>query len=328
MVRSDCPELTLGHARARGVHLAVQVAIVLPKMMSEAQQVAVEALLGSAVKTEGGWRCTFVCPLSGRESVAVGMVQSGRRELISAALVFARRVQQRLFAAAAQPRRGASEQETRRAACLDAFEQLRGEFVWQAESSRWVSAAVAGVRLAAFAQQLKVSPVVAPSDRRVLARMLAEIATADGVVAGDERDFVRGLLGGEFGSVEQIAEARQLTPAELRSCTDGPPRQTMLMLAWAVALADQSLAAAENLRLQAFAEGLGIDGKRARVLKRYAQEYLVDQVLEAAYALGRPDPAFYAEAIALAQSIGLDASGIEGVEQRLRQRLDLNKEPL
>lgn len=211
----------------------------------------------------------------------------------------------------------------RQAAMVRAFESVANQFVWDAQNNRYVSAQAAGVVMTDFMQQLGKAPVTAPYDRKVLARMLTEIACADGSVGEDERYFLSGFITPDIGTVDALAEMQRLSPTELSETAQGAPRDTMLMLAWAVAFTDEELSPEEEARLGEYAGSLGIAAERAAQLKQYSQIYLVDQALNGAYAGGQRNDAVHAEVMAMASRIGLDASEAERVDIRFRKRYGL-----
>ncbi len=214
-------------------------------------------------------------------------------------------------------------EEEKKAAIAQAFESVRDQFVWDTPNNRFISAQAAGDVLTEFAQQLGAAPVGTPYDRKVLARMLTEIACADGDLGEEERGFLHGFITPEIGTVEQLAQQAQqarLTPAELAECAPGPSRETMLMLAWSVAFTDESLAPEEEQWLGEFAAGLSIAEPRAQQLKTFAQVYVVDAALGRAYPGGQRDEAAHAWVMDLGSRIGLDPTEAERADIRFRKR--------
>lgn len=212
-----------------------------------------------------------------------------------------------------------SEQD-KQDAVVRAFESVSGQFAWDAQNQRYISAQAAGDVLSAFMKQLGTHPVSATYDRGVLARMLTEIAVSDGNLGDDERAFLSGFITPDLGTVESLAKAPRLSFAELAETTEGAGRDTMLMLAWGLAFTDEELAPAESARLGEYANGLGIRPERAGELQRFAQLYLLDQALGRAYAGGTRNAEAQAEAMAMAGRLGLDATEAERADIRFRKR--------
>ena len=212
--------------------------------------------------------------------------------------------------------------EEKRQAIVRAFESVLGQFAWDAANQRYISAQAAGEVMTDFMRQLGSAPVIAPYDRGVLARMLTEIACADGTIGNDERQFLAGFLTPEVGTVDSLAQMKRLSPAELAETSRGV-RETMLMLCWALALTDENLATDEAIRLNDYATGLTVPAQRAHELRSYAQVYLVDQALGRAYSGGRRDPAIHDEVMGMARRLGMDPNEAERVDIRFRKRYGL-----
>lgn len=204
-----------------------------------------------------------------------------------------------------------------------AFGSVSSMFVWDAQNNRYISAEAAGNVMTDFMRLLNTQPVTAPYDRGVVARMLTEIACADGSVGDEERGFLSGFLSPDLGTVDSLSQMQKLSPAELGETTAGSTRETMLMLSWALALTDQSLASDEALRLNDFANHLGITSERAHELRTYAQVYLVDQALGQVYAGGQRNEQAHAEVMAMAGRLGMDPTEAEKVDIRFRKRYGL-----
>lgn len=209
------------------------------------------------------------------------------------------------------------------AACVRAFESVSNQFVWDSQNNRYISAQSAGQVMTDFMQQLSSAPVNAPYDRGILARMLTETACADGELADEERQFLAGFIPPEIGTVDSLAQMQRLSTAELAETAQGATRETMFMLAWAVAFTDEDLSPQEEARIGEYAQGLGIGSDRARQLKYNAQVYLVDHALGRAYPGGQRNPAAHAEVMAMAARVGLDATEAERVDIRFRKRYGL-----
>lgn len=214
-------------------------------------------------------------------------------------------------------------EEEKRAAVVEAFERVASRFVWDGKNRRYVSASAAGEQLSEFAAQLAKAPVVQRYDTGVMARMLVEVARADGQVEPEEEELLASFLPAELGSVEALAKRPPLSEVELSECASGPARETMLMLAWALALTDESLAPQEARRLERYARGLGLAQERAEALQRAARLFLFEQALDAAYPDGERDESAHEDALALAGRIGLTAEEAERADIRYRKRQGL-----
>jgi len=59
----------------------------------------------------------------------------------------------------------------------------------------------------------------------------------------------------------------------------GKVRETMLLLAWGLAFADDELAADEKEKITGFATGLELDDQKQQEIKDMAAQYVIDQLL-------------------------------------------------
>ncbi|MCP4444464.1 MAG: TerB family tellurite resistance protein [Myxococcales bacterium] len=217
-------------------------------------------------------------------------------------------------------------EEQKKAAMVEAFESVRGQFAWDAANNRFISVQAASEVMTEFARQLEAAPVTTPYDRTVLARMLTEIACADGELGAEERTFLASFITADIGSIDQLSQQamqNRLGAADLSECAQGPSRETMLMLGWALAFTDQELAFAEEQRLGELATGLSLDPTRAQQLKTFAQVYAVDNMLSHVYQTGKRDDATYSWVMDFADRIGLEKTEAERADIRYRKRYGL-----
>lgn len=168
----------------------------------------------------------------------------------------------------------------RRTAAVEAFKRVSRSFVWDDKSDRWISTQAAKETLSAFEQQLAAGPITAPFDRSVLSRMLVEVSSADARLSRDEEAFLIDFLDAGAGSPQSLAQRAPLSRAELGETASGPSRETMLMLAWALALCDEELADSERKKLDGYAQGLGLSPGVAQKARINAQTWVLEQVLD------------------------------------------------
>ncbi len=202
-------------------------------------------------------------------------------------------------------------------AAVEAFRAVSNRFRWDTTKSRWVGLDI--TLLLPYTQQINTHPVTNRYDLSVMARMLAELAAADGHVSQEEKVFIRALIPEQLGQVEDLLGQTALTRVEMEETTQGPVRETMLMLAFALACADNELAAAEIEKLNGFAENLGIPTARRDELKHHAQQYIIDVAFEQlqrnkTFATGHD------EVHRIAQGIGLSDDDAMRMEVQFKKR--------
>lgn len=317
--------------------------------MSQISYNTIHPLIVHAEQQGTAMRVTFRCPVSGQEvhasaglraanTIGNRVAGTAKRNLmwsvrgaIAGAVrrAFGHGMLGSMAAGAARDAMSAGESNLRfsdsekQEAIVRAFASVSSQFAWDAQNGRFISAQAAGEVMTDFMKQIAAAPVTTPYDRGVLARMLTEIAVADGNLGEDERAFLSGFVTPDIGTVESLAQAQRLSAAELSETSQGAARDTMLMLAWGVALTDEELSPQEAARLDEHAAGLGIAAARTGELKRFAQTYLLDQALGGVYAGGQRNAELHAEAMAMAERMGLDRTEAERADIRFRKRYGL-----
>ncbi len=205
-------------------------------------------------------------------------------------------------------------------AVVDAFKSVQARFVWDKSGNRFVSAKVFKELQTEFAILTANADFSTPFDRAVLARMLAEVAKADGELGEEERNFFAAFTA-EEGSpdFDKILERPPLTKADLAETSAGA-RHAMFAMTAAMAFSDETLDAAESKKLAFFATALGIAEKDRTKLIEWAKDYLVDQVLEGAYADGSVDGDEQSHIYQLAANLGVPDERVERLDVRCRKR--------
>lgn len=231
-----------------------------------------------------------------------------------------------LVEAAVQDRGGSSsapsESELRQAA-LDAFRSVSGRFVWDAARARWVSAEAAQQAMSPFEAQLARAPLTERYDRALLARMLVELSSADGRLSRDEEAMLLELIDADVGDAGALARRAPLSAAELAEASPGPARETLLMLAWSMALCDEELQDGERQRLEAYARALGVAGSAERQVRESAQTHVLEQVLDRACRMGPYDERAREQVHGAGSRLGMSADQCARAEARFLKRRGL-----
>lgn len=323
--------------------------------MSEVTYASIQPLIESQQVQGSSVTCVFLCPETQVRAEARGSIKRGRdmgaiakssvkrslfsslRSSVSRAVSgalgsgVAGRVGQdlsRQVMQQAQQKTSFSSGEIQ-AAVVDAFQRVAKQFRWDPTGERWLGAAGVGAAGAVaeaatdFEKQLQAAPIVEPYDKGVLARVLVEIAAADGQLAQEEQEFLTGFVDPSLGPVAELARKPPLSAVEIEETSAGPVRETMFMLALALAYSDKDMSQQEMDRLRGLGAKLGVSTERMRELIRYAQLFLYEKALERAYMLGSRDEQAFQEAQGLAQGVGLDATAAERVDVRYRKRLGI-----
>jgi hypothetical protein len=281
--------------------------------------------------TNDGVAVTFHCPVSGRVVHAVAPLRSraraqGQNSTPTGLINAARHGFTRVFrgvlgeqSSAPAPSTVTAGEAEVDAAIVDAFRGVADQFTWDAEKKVFLDAATAGELMTEFDRQLVDAPIVKRWDRRVTARMLAEIAAADGKVTEEEREFFGDCLNSEVGDLDKLLETEPLNRIELEETTPGV-RGTMLMLAFAIAMCDEELAEKELIRAHDLAEMLGLSKDREDELRHCAAEKIIENMLGSCYAHDELTPEAMQRISELGDKIGVNQGLVAKIDVRLRKR--------
>lgn len=314
--------------------------------MSQSIYETIQPLIAHAEQQGSTMRVVFRCPVSGYETEASAGMRQGSsmgsrvsgslkrslmwsvRNVIASAVrsAFGHGIVGSVLANSSREAIQAGEEKLRyseddqRDAVERAFQSVSDRFLWDAAQGRYIAAQAGGEVITGFMRQLVDAPATSRYDRLVAARMLTEIAAADGQLRQDEHMFLAGFITPDLGAVDDLSRNPRLSAAELAETSEGPVRDTLLMLAWAVAWTDDQLAPEEEARLREYATALAVPAARLAELQGHVRTYLLDQALARAYSGGRLDAAAHAEAMEFARRLGLDATTAERADIRFRKR--------
>jgi len=207
------------------------------------------------------------------------------------------------------------------AAVLEAFKKVRGRFAWKEDAGTFVAVEGAGAQAGAFATRLAEAPVTGKFEREILARALVHLAAADGHLDDEEKEFMASFVDEELGTVEDLLGAGPPNASEFQGIENKASRANVLMVAWALALADEELDPTETERLATMAEEMDLSVDEAKRARTDAQAYVFEQALEQAYEDGKRDPEFHAAAMELATSIGMTVEEAQKADVAYRKRM-------
>jgi hypothetical protein len=206
-------------------------------------------------------------------------------------------------------------------ALVEAFRSVQNQFVWDAQRNTWISTGAMQESMSDFERMLAQAPIAHPYDRQIMARMVVEIAKGDGRLSSEESTWLTEVLTPELGGVSELASRPPLTSAELGSTSHGSVRKSLLVLAWAMALVDEEMAAAEKALLDHFAAGLRMPGPDVESCRKAAQTYILDQAMDRMFAWGGHDEYARAQLYGLAERIGMPVHEAQEAEAKhLRRR--------
>ncbi len=130
-----------------------------------------------------------------------------------------------------------------------------------------------------FNRQLSAAPIEEPYDTEVLVRVLLEVSRSDSTMRVEEKAFLAEVVQ-DVELVARLQKAPRITVAELAEVSSVEIKQTVLMLAWAMAYADGSLDPQEMSHLTHLCRGFMLPEQRVRELQLAAKLSLLDRYLD------------------------------------------------
>lgn len=188
--------------------------------------------------------------------------------------------------------RGYSSSE-KEAAIVEAFQKVAKSFRYD-EVLGWQKSAVVQIekktrssRTESTAEKKKVArnasefeklvaknPITNGFEQDVLARMLVEIAKADGGISSDEEEFLKDFL----PDYESFLSKPLLNPIECEEVSKSS-KITIYAVSWVVALVDLELDPLEEAKLYEFGEWFGLSDRNIDDTVTIAKSYMMEQSL-------------------------------------------------
>lgn len=153
-------------------------------------------------------------------------------------------------------------------AAVVAFEQITDQLVFMETTEKWHLA----TQFSDFEVFLRQNPLRERYDKKIMAQMLVEMTRADGRITKEERLFFKHFLNEETGRLSQLLQAPTLTEQDLAKVSvEG--RATVFLVVAAAALADHSIQAEEQEKLDYLAAQFGLTSTRQQALTDMAAAY-------------------------------------------------------
>jgi uncharacterized tellurite resistance protein B-like protein len=187
------------------------------------------------------------------------------------------------FQAASQevrPGEGPTEDEVQ-AAIVDAFVRVKDNFHFDEASGEWGKPLIAPPPppKSPFEEQMNSHPIADPHDKNVYARVLAELAYADGSISKEEAELFKSIIPPDQPSLDRLAKADPVSKVEAEEVTQGV-KGTIYMVAWVIALIDLRLDPVEEELLMEYADVFGLHDQRREDLIKHAKYYVMEQNID------------------------------------------------
>ncbi|MCB9233217.1 MAG: hypothetical protein H6581_16290 [Bacteroidia bacterium] len=204
--------------------------------------------------------------------------------------------------------------EDEEASIVLAFIKVKDHFHYNEETKTWgrPPAPPPPKQLSPFEQQLKDHPIENTYDRSIFARILAELANADGHLAQEEIDFFNDSIPETVGSIEDLVKGDPVSRIECQEVTRGV-NQTIYMCAWIITLIDFDMDPLEQELLMEYGDLFGFTQEVVDELARKAKFYVLENSID-------PDTS-RAELFELADKINLNRDDAERCKIHMIKRL-------
>lgn len=160
-------------------------------------------------------------------------------------------------------------------AVVRAFESILDEIVYIETTDKWHLA----TQFSDFEVYIRQNPLTEQFDKKIMSRMLVEMARADGRIEQEERLFFSHFLNDEMGRLSDLITAPYLTKSDCKKVSKNG-RLTIFVIVAAVALTDNQLEVEEQEKLDRFAEIFELSAKKQQKLFQIAQDYTLETMLK------------------------------------------------
>lgn len=165
-------------------------------------------------------------------------------------------------------------------AVVAAFKTVRNQFHWDEKAGAWgkPKAPAAAREKTPFEAQIERHPIADRHDRKVFARILADLASADGVIQDEEVTFFQSLVPTDAGSIHDIIASEPVSKVDCEMVKDGV-RDTIYMFSWAIVMVDYEIHPKEVDMMGKYGDMLGIASSRKTELEHTAKVHMLEQAL-------------------------------------------------
>lgn len=164
-------------------------------------------------------------------------------------------------------------------AVVAAFKTVKNQFHFDGGKGEWgkVTAAVAREKTP-FETQIDRHPIVDRHDRKVFTRILADLASADGIIQDEEVEFFQQLVPADAGSIHDIIASEAVSKVDCEMVKEGV-RETIYMFSWAIVMADYEIHPLEVEMMTKYCDMLAISAARKTELEQIAKIHMLEQAL-------------------------------------------------
>ncbi|MEM0998785.1 MAG: hypothetical protein AAGN35_17130 [Bacteroidota bacterium] len=179
-----------------------------------------------------------------------------------------------------RPGHGPSQKDFEEAT-VKAFMTIASNFQYDEETGEWskADAPPPPPPKSPLEEQANQHPIVDPHDKSVFARVLAELAYADGTVTKEESEFFRDIIPPDQPTLDKLAKSDPVSRIEAQEVTQGV-KATIYMFAWVIAAIDLDVDPVEEELLMEYADVFELAEPRRDELTRFAKYFVLEQNID------------------------------------------------
>ena len=179
-----------------------------------------------------------------------------------------------------RPEQNASQKEVNQAV-IEAFEKVAKYFHWDEASETWGKPGIPPPPppKSPFEEQLAANPIADPHDKNIFARVMAELAYADGHIAPEEAEFFKEIIPPDQPNLDVLAKADPVSTIEAQEVTEGV-KGTIYMFAWVIALIDLDLDGVEEELLMEYADVFKLTDASRQELTKHAKYFVLEKNID------------------------------------------------
>lgn len=130
-----------------------------------------------------------------------------------------------------------------------------------------------------YKEYIKRYPISNMFEQDIMSRLLVQMASVDGKIMEEERNFILDMLPKKFGTIPEIIARGDISKIEASEVSD-EIKKTIMLLAWSVALVDFDLSNSEERRLHEYASLFGIESTEAESIAMSAKKETLQGIME------------------------------------------------
>ncbi len=179
-----------------------------------------------------------------------------------------------------KPGQGATQKEVD-AAVVEAFEKVAKYFEWNESTQEWGKPGIPPPPppKSPFEEQVAANPIADAHDKNIFARVMAELAYADGHIAPEEAEFFKEIIPGDQPGLDVLAKSDPVSSIEAQEVTEGV-KGTIYMFAWVIALIDLDLDSVEEELLMEYADVFNLTDAVRNELTKHAKYFVLEKNID------------------------------------------------